>query len=165
MDNVNERGYEAAFCQALAARGYRIVHPSSHGPREQGKDVIAIAQDREVCVYQLKTGNIDQRLWRDITGEINDLVESAILHPNIDPGVRFKPYLVANGQISDAVRLDIFAKNQSWRARDREPLQLILKDELFKWFVDLQGRCDFTHNSMMSDMAIFRQLVRYPVCH
>src|SRR5438132_9061452 len=28
---VNERGYEAAFCQALSARGYRIVHRSSHG--------------------------------------------------------------------------------------------------------------------------------------
>ena len=140
LDNVNERGYEAAFCQALSARGYRIVHRSSHGPMEQGKDVIAIAQTGEVCAYQLKTGNIDQRLWREITGEVVDLVESAILHPNIRPEVRFKPYLVTNGQITDAVRLDIFAKNAAWRARDREPLQLILKDELFEWFVTLQGR-------------------------
>jgi hypothetical protein len=140
LDNVNERGYEAAFCQALSARGYRIVHRSSHGPMEQGKDVIAIAQSGEVCAYQLKTGNIDQRFWREITGEVVDLVESGILHPNIGPGVRFKPYLVTNGQITDAVRLDIFAKNAAWQVRDREPLQLILKDELFKWFVDLQGR-------------------------
>jgi hypothetical protein len=140
LDNVNERGYEAAFCQALSAQGYQIVHRSSHGPMEQGKDVIAIARTGEVCAYQLKTGNIDQRFWREITGEVVDLVESAILHPNIGTETKFKPYLVANGQITDAVRLDIFAKNEAWRARNREPLQLILKDELFKWFVDLQGR-------------------------
>ena len=140
LDNVNERGYEAAFCQALAARGYRIVHRSSHGPMEQGKDVIAVSWDGEICAYQLKTGNLDQRLWREITGEVIDLVESAILHPNIDPNQRFKPYLVANGEITDAVRLDIVAKNLSWRTRGREPLELVLKHDLLKWFVDLQGR-------------------------
>jgi len=140
LDNVNERGYEAAFCQALAAKGYRIVHRSSHGPMEQGKDVIAVSQNGEVCAYQLKTGNLDQRIWRSISGEVNDLVESAILHPNIDPTVPFKPFLVTNGEITDTVRLDIVAKNLAWRNRQREPLQLILKHDLFNWFVELQGR-------------------------
>lgn len=141
LDNANERGgYEEAFCQALAARGYQIVHRSSHGQLEQGKDVIAISQNGEICAYQLKAGNLNQHRWRGISGEINDLVESAILHPNIHPGSRFKPYLVSNGEITDPVRMDIIAKNLAWVARDREPLQLILRGDLLKWFVDLQGR-------------------------
>jgi hypothetical protein len=140
LNDVNERGYEGAFCQALVAQGQRIVHRSSHGLMEQGKDVISIDRGGVVHAYQLKTGKLDQGSWRQIRDEIVDLVELPINHPNIPVSSPFVPHLVSNGSITDAVRNDIVMRNQGWRNRGFPPLNLLLKDDLFRIFVDLHGR-------------------------
>jgi hypothetical protein len=106
---------------------------------EQGKDVITIDRKGEVHAYQLKTGKLDQGLWRQIRDEIADLVELPINHPNIRATTTFRPHLVSNGTITDTVRNDILVRNQGWQNRGYQPLELILRDDLFRIFLDLHG--------------------------
>ncbi len=45
LTKTNERNYQAAFCQVLMHQGHRVLFSSSHGPMEQGKDIITIGPD------------------------------------------------------------------------------------------------------------------------
>ena len=47
---------------------------------------------------------------------------------------------MTNGTISDPVSIEIKARNGDWKRRGYAPLDLILKDTLFRTFLDLQGR-------------------------
>jgi hypothetical protein len=140
LDNVNERGYELAFCQALTAEGHTILRRPAHGSTEHGKDIVSRDKFGKYHAYQLKTGNLNKTEWRSIRDEITELVEVGIQEPNVPNGVSFIPHLVTNGKISDPVKLEINARNQTWKKRRYNPLQLILKDKLFRIFVDLQGK-------------------------
>jgi hypothetical protein len=140
LDSTTEREYEGAFCQVLIAVGHRIIHRSKHGPTELGKDLITIDRDGIVHAYQLKTGTIDQRTWRDIRGEVEELVELPIQHPSVPEETAFRPCLVTNGSISEPVRLDINARNAAWNQRRYPSLELIQRDDLLRCFLDLQGR-------------------------
>jgi hypothetical protein len=140
LDSTTEREYESAFCQVLIALGHRIIHRSKHGPTELGKDLISMDRDGIVHAYQLKTGTIDLAKWRDIREEVQQLVELPIQHPNIPVGTPFRPCLVTNGSISEPVRLDINARNAAWDQRRYPSLELILRDDLLRRFLDLQGR-------------------------
>ena len=37
LTNVNELSYQLPFCEVLVARGYDVIHVSSHGRGEHGK--------------------------------------------------------------------------------------------------------------------------------
>src|SRR5437899_6293013 len=80
LTSVNERQYQLPFCQVLAASGETILYTSAHGPFEKGKDIIARTSSGEIRAYQLKCGDIGLSEWREIHGEINNLVELAIEH-------------------------------------------------------------------------------------
>ena len=69
---TNERNYQTPFCQILMNKGYRIIYNSKHRSLEHGKDIIAIDNDNNSFAYQLKTGDINLRVWRNIKGEINE---------------------------------------------------------------------------------------------
>ncbi len=54
-------------------QGHRVLHSSTHGPMEQGKDIIMIGLDGACHAYQTKTGDITLTELRAIAGEIQEL--------------------------------------------------------------------------------------------
>ncbi len=141
LTNTNERTYQGPFCQVLLQNGHTVVHVSSHGPLEQGKDIISLDADGATCAYQLKTGNIGLGKWREIKGEVEDLVELPVVHPSVDKDSIHKSYLVTNGRITDPVRIRISQMNERNRSRGRgfSYLDVIAGDQLLKVFLDAQG--------------------------
>ncbi len=97
LDNVNERGYETAFCQALIAQGHTIIRRPAHGPTEHGKDIVSRDQKKAIHAYQLKTGDLTKSSWRQIRDEVVELVEVPIQEPGISGASKFTPHLVTNG--------------------------------------------------------------------
>ena len=78
LDEVNERGYEMAFCQALTAQGHTILRRPAHGGTEHGKDIVSRDRSGKYHCYQLKTGNLSKSEWRTIRDEVTELVEVPI---------------------------------------------------------------------------------------
>jgi hypothetical protein len=141
LTSVSERGYEIPFCQLLALKGHRVLHLSSHGPQEQGKDIITIAPDGVACGYQLKSGNINLTEWRKIRPEIEELLEIPIHHPSVKANsTNHRAYLVTNGLLTDTVRREIHDRNQTHRRRRVPKLEVIEKGTLLTEFVNSHGR-------------------------
>lgn len=140
--NTNELNYQLAFCQILLLKGEKVIYNSSHRPMEQGKDIITINSDGNCCAYQLKTGNVNLKEWRNISGEIRDLMELPIIHPSANKKVSHKAFLVTNGEISDEVRFQIDQMNSDNEKKERNfsYLDVITKDVLLKEFIDAQGK-------------------------
>ncbi len=140
LDSTTEREYQFAFCQALLSEGFRIHHVSSHGQMEQGKDIIATDKHGTHYAYQLKSGDIDQSAWRrTIRGEVEELVELPIQHPNIPQAAHSRAVLVTNGTITDPVRREITDRQAGWQRNGHSPLELITKWQLLEMFVKAQG--------------------------
>ena len=142
LTRTNERNYQAAFCQVLMHQGHRVLYSSSHGPMEQGKDVITLGPDSECHAYQTKTGNIGLTEWRSIAGEIHELMELPVNYPGVAKSRVHKAYLVTNGSVSDPVRIQINDRNEDNLRKGRQyaHLEIIGGDSLLKFFVDAQGR-------------------------
>lgn len=142
LTKTNERNYQAAFCQVLLQKGHRVLYSSSHGPMEQGKDIITVGPNGEYHAYQNKTGDIDVNKWRSIAGEIRELLELPIDYPGVDKSRTHRAYLVTNGSITDPVRIQINDRNEDNRRKRRQyaHLEVIGADSLLKFFVDAQGR-------------------------
>lgn len=119
----------------LAAEGETILYVSTHGPFEKGKDVITRTPTGEIRAYQLKAGDISLRDWREIYGEIADLVELPIELPGTAPYTDFVPYLVTNGGLTGPALEQVRASNLAWQGRGiRKALHTIEKGELFERF-------------------------------
>ena len=141
LTKTNERNYQAAFCQTLLRKGHRVLYSSSHGPMEQGKDIITFGPDGEYHAYQTKTGKIDLAEWRAIRGEIQELMELPIDYPGVDKSKGHRAHLVTNGSITDTVRIQINDRNEDNQRQNRNyaPLEVIAGVSLLKFFVDAQG--------------------------
>jgi hypothetical protein len=115
---------------------------SSHGPQEQGKDIITIAPDGVPCAYQLKgERDITLRKWRDIRPEIEELIEIPIHHPSVASDVpNHRAYFVNNGLLKDTVRREIDDRNRTYRHKGLPVLNVILIGDLLKEFVEIHGR-------------------------
>jgi hypothetical protein len=135
LTSVNERQYQLPFCQVLAAEGETILYVSTHGPFEKGKDIVTRTAAGEVRAYQLKAGDIGLSEWREIYGEIVNLVELAIELPGKSPITEFVPYLVTNGELTDPVLEQVRAANVTWQSRRIDKrLNVVQKGELFERF-------------------------------
>jgi hypothetical protein len=142
LDSSDERTYQISFCQLLVTEGFRVLHISSHGMMEQGKDVIAIDPDGRPVGFQLKAGDISLSKWRsEIKGEIDELIELPIVHPGIQNQHGRRAILVTTGGLSDPVRRAIDDRNRaSARHRPRYPrLDVITKGDLVRRFVQAHG--------------------------
>ncbi len=136
--NTNERNYQIPFCQVLISQGHEILYISPHGALEFGKDIISIDKDDNVHAYQLKTGNISLSVWDKIHREVmEDLVNTACDHPNIDKKKPHISHLVTNGDIADNVFQRIDKVNQT--TTNFSKLETINKDQLLKYFIEAQG--------------------------
>ena len=140
LTNAKERrGYEIPFCQCLMTNGYKVLHLSSHGQMEQGKDIIAIDKNGVPCAFQLKAGNITTGVWRDIKGEIDELIEIPINHPSIDKSVKHRAFLVTNGKITDKIRRDIDDRNANYKSKGFSEIEIIVGSELLAEFIKIHG--------------------------
>jgi hypothetical protein len=139
--NTNERNYQAPFCQVLLSQGHKIIYVSSHRPMEQGKDIITIDKDGGGCAYQLNTGDTDLKKWREMLGEVKELMELPIVHPSVDKSKLHKAFLVSNGEITDEVRIQIDQMNDDNQRKGRQYsyLDVIYGKRLLKEFIDAQG--------------------------
>jgi len=106
---------------------------------EQGKDIIALDEDRHPCAFQLKSGDITGNVWRRIKGEVDELVEIPVSYPGIDKSIKHRPVLVTNGKITDKVRRDIDDRNLRWKQLGLPELQIITGFELLRLFIDVHG--------------------------
>jgi hypothetical protein len=136
LTNAGERGgYEIAFRQLLSFQGHRILHKSSHGPMEQGKDIITIGPDGIPCAYQLKAErDISLTTWRKIKGEVDELLEIPIQHPSVsNDSPNHRAYLVNNGYLKDTVRRLIHDHNRVAKRRGIPELHVIQLGDLVKF--------------------------------
>ncbi len=133
LDRINERGYQAVFCQALSALGHTVVHSTRHGPGEQGKDIVSRDGAGNYHVYQLK-GNPGTRLtvtqWNHILPQIHALMHQPVEPPLSHTAVLAEPYLVTNGEVDEEVHTNIRGLNSLASQNGRPQLKLISRGEL-----------------------------------
>jgi hypothetical protein len=124
----------------LAAAGETVLYVSTHGPFEKGKDIVTRAPGGEIRAYQLKAGDIGLSEWREIYGEIVNLVELAIELPGVPPIAQFVPYLVTNGELTDPVLEQVRVANVTWQSRGIDKaIHVVQKGELLERFMVSHG--------------------------
>lgn len=137
LTKAGERGgLDVAFCQVLLAQGYKILR-AGHSPTEAGKDIIAITPKRQLCAYQVKSGDIDLDTFQKIQPQVTNLVMAGILHPSVRRGSKHRPFLVTTGAFSLPVEATVQGLNDGWRRNGYEPLTLIRGTELQPQFMAL----------------------------
>lgn len=156
LTNTNEIGYQIPFCQYLMTSNFTILHISTHGQMEQGKDIITLDENEKPCAFQLKSGTINVTIWRKIKGEIDELVEIPINYPSINKDIPHRAVLVTNGRITDPVRRGIDDLNLSYKNRGFSELELITGSDLLKRFIGVHGSFLPTD---LSDFKIFLELI------
>jgi hypothetical protein len=140
LTSATERGYQIAFCQLLAAEGEELLYIATHGPFEKGKDVVTRAPDNTINAYQLKGGDIRLADWREISEQINNLVELPVNLPQSPTLGSHVPFFVTNGRIDDVVLDYINTANLGWKQRNfQHPLGVIEKSQLVHRFVSVHG--------------------------
>jgi len=138
LDNAGERTYQRCFCQMLIGRDYRIIHNTEHTPLEHGKDVIAISPDGKLVGFQLK-GNPGKSLkpgqFNDIRGQLEQLATYGLGLPGYEKRVPEECYLVTNGEIDEAVSIEIQRLNAALELRGHPPekIKVITRGTLLSW--------------------------------
>ena len=123
LSRINERGYQAAFGQVLAAAGHKVLR-ISHGPYEHGKDVLSLAPNGEVHAHQLKDGNIGLKDWESGYAQVCALVETLPVHPSLPIAYTYRPWLVTSGIFSDPALDRIHQHNATWERRGLPKLEI-----------------------------------------
>src|SRR6056297_2969826 len=103
LTNASERSFQLPFCYTLQNKNHRILHLTRHRPIEFGKDVITIDENHDYHAYQLKQGNITQRVFTELLPQLNQLCYLNLAHPHIPKDAIYTPYLVTNGKIDEEV--------------------------------------------------------------
>ena len=138
LDNAGERSYQRCFCQMLIGQGYRIVHNTEHTPLELGKDVIAVSPDDKVVGFQLK-GNPGKSLkpsqFDEIRGQLEQLATYALGIPGYEQKIPDECYLVTNGEIDEAVSVELQRLNAALESRGHPPekIKTITRGTLLAW--------------------------------
>lgn len=97
LESVPERAFDEPFMALLRAEGYTHVS-LCHGQTEYGKDIVARRNGTQ-WAFQSKAGNIKQRAWSQLTGQLNELRLSDLAGPEFDPTLPRKPVLVTTGRL------------------------------------------------------------------
>lgn len=136
LNAANELGYQPLFCSWLSTQGYKVKYSIKSTVIEQGKDVVAVNTKGIPCAYQLKGGDINTKRWRtEVKPEIEAMMDIPIHHPSIDPNMPHISYLITNGEINDAVRLEITGYNEKkWKSA---PLKYLTKGDLLINFQEM----------------------------
>lgn len=141
LDSASERSYQSPFCQALLAKGHRVIHSTRHAPLELGKDVVSIDSEGRYFGYQLK-GSPGARLTLTEFRTIREQLHELATQPLRVPGSRVPRHtsvLVTNGYVDEEVQIAIQEMNQALR-RQRAigyPLKIIQRGDLLDDFLKL----------------------------
>jgi hypothetical protein len=154
LTRINERGYQTAFGQVLAAQGFNILR-IRHSAYEHGKDVLAIAPNGEIHCYQLKDGDIDISTFERHFGQISALVQARPSHPSLPTDYVYRPFLVTNGLFTDPALDRILHHNKGWEEIGFPRLEIHDGRWLHRHFTDLA--LDFWPTSP-PDVRQFRRL-------
>jgi hypothetical protein len=154
LDSANELTYQPIFCFWLTSMGYQVKYSIKSTIFEQGKDVVAINKKEQAVAYQLKGGNINTSRWRnEVKPEIEVLIDLPIKHPDINNNKKHISYIVTNGIIEDAVRIEINDYNQSkWK---KNPLQILDRGDL------LTGFQSIANGILPKDAKSYKQLMDF----
>lgn len=120
LDKATERTFQIPVCHMLRAEGFTVVHMSRHCGEELGKDIIAIDAEGRPCGFQLKGtdgGKITLSQWRQMSGQIIDLLNLQIVHPSLTERRTHRSFLVTNRELDEQVSQTI---NHLNRARPRQ---------------------------------------------
>ena len=138
LTNADERGYQASFIVSLIRQKHRVKYVSAHTVLEHGKDVISVSPTGELSAYQLKAGNIGLSAWRDMRGEVEELVLVPVTAgAGVKPRIADRAYLVTSGRVSDPARHQIELINAENQSLGRPTIELIERDELLGEFLSL----------------------------
>lgn len=139
LTSVNELGYQLPFCEVLLSEGYTIIHVSTHGRGEHGKDIVARSGEGVLTTFQLKGGDIRLRDWREMREEVAELVQLPVRLPGIREDEEHVPHLVTNGEIRGDALESIVRYTDQWERLGAPRLQVWSKHLVLKKFVDAQG--------------------------
>lgn len=122
----------------LYSQGYTIIHNTEHTPCEFGKDVIAISPERKLCAYQLKgnpNATLKQREFHEIRGQLEQLSTYALSIPGLKQKTPDECFLVTNGNIDEAVTLEIQQLNISLKERGHgtDRIKTLTRGTLLTW--------------------------------
>lgn len=139
LTNANEISFTIPFVQLLISEGYRVIQTHG-GVIEQGKDVIAYDKNGVLCCFQLKCGDIGNKEWHEIRGQINDLTEIPPINPSItEPVNKWECYLVTNGDIPAPTARTIADASNSKVNNGNMAIHTVTKEALLKRFQDKFG--------------------------
>ena len=119
--------------------GYTVVHSTTHGASEEGKDVIALDGKAQPVAFQLKRGPISLSGWRKIKSEIEELVEQPINPAYVRSKRWHRPILVTTGSIHEQASRRISGLNTKWE-RSYRALEIWKSTELLAAFLKHTGR-------------------------
>jgi hypothetical protein len=156
LTNINELGFQLPLCEALLALGYTVLHVSKHGRGEHGKDIIARDPQGVLTTFQLKGGNIDLPTWRNIRGEIEELVQLPVMLPGIDRTEPHAPFLVTNGDLRGDAVPSIREYSDRWHAQGHGSLVVWQKTELLQKFIAAHG--SYVPSASLTDFRSFVEL-------
>lgn len=141
LTNVHELGYQIPFCEVLLTQKYSILHVSTHGRGEHGKDVIARDRNGQVLAFQLKCGDIALPEWRQMRHEVEELVRLpvSITLPTLVDAEIHKSVLVTNGELRGDAPANIRAFSETWRQKNAPLLEVWQKNQLLRMFIDAHG--------------------------
>lgn len=128
LDVVGERAFDEPLLAIIRSQGYTDVH-LVHGAREFGKDVIG-RRDGKQWAWQSKAGNIGQKEWRDLVGQLDELRLVNLGHGAFDTSLPRAPVLVATGRLIGNAPELYRDYNDRARSRGEPELQLWTRDEL-----------------------------------
>lgn len=133
LTSASERSFQLALVQLLIAEGHEIIHVSTHGAGEHGKDIISKDGDGRYHAYQLKvTDAVDlpKGAWRDMREEVYEVSEVRIEHPSVIPGSEHTGWFVINSGLTPDVSAEIETRNREYRDKGMRELRTILKGEV-----------------------------------
>jgi hypothetical protein len=139
LTSVNELGYQLPFCEVLLSEGYTIIHVSTHGRGEHGKDIVARSSEGVTTTFKLKGGDIRLRDWREMREEVAELVQLPVRLPGVSDDEAHIPHLVTNGEIRGDALESIVRYTDQWERNGAPRLQVWAKHAVLKKFVDAQG--------------------------
>lgn len=139
LTNVNELGYQLPFCDVLLTEGYSIIHVSTHGRGEHGKDIVARRADGVLTTFQLKGGDINLTKWRAMRGEVEELVHLPARVPGVLEDEPHIPHLVTNGEIRGDALESIARYSDTWAAKGYPRMEVWTRRVVLRKFLDAHG--------------------------
>ena len=126
IDAASERSFDQPLMQLLRAHGFFDIH-FTHGAYEFGKDFIAKRVEGGVTkqyAFQSKAGDIGGSEWDGMRGQLEDLVDSWLVHPNFDSTIPLEQRLVTTGRLVGKAQLSAKQFLESIEVRGRGRFQV-----------------------------------------